>query len=62
MDNQAEPDGERAKREWAADEVYQYSVDNLLGGVELTAEELAEADRMLRLSIARTASLRSAAG
>jgi hypothetical protein len=42
--------------------VYQYIVDNLLGGVELTTEELAEADRMLRVSIARTASRRSAAG
>ncbi|MCQ4045416.1 hypothetical protein ACFOSC_19140 [Streptantibioticus rubrisoli] len=62
MDNQAEPDGERAKRERAADEMYQYIVDNLLGGVELTTEELAEADRMLRVSIARTASRRSAAG
>jgi hypothetical protein len=59
--HKAEPDGERARRERAADAAYRYVVDNLLGGVELTPEELAEADRMVSENIARTTRRRSAA-
>ena len=58
MESQAGSDG---TREQATDEVSRYIVENFLGGVEFTAEELSEADHMLKADIARTARCRSAA-